>query len=139
MSRYVAVLDAYVLYPLRSSDVAFEHFHDWEVWYTIRVVIFAEDIPAAYFKEHASDSGIRAALSSYRAWHSITRDATWSTPHALKTEHAKASILKSGRVVFNIKGNDYRLVCKVNYTGQMVEIRWFGSHAEYDTIDAETI
>jgi mRNA interferase HigB len=48
-------------------------------------------------------------------------------------------LLKAGRVVFNINGNDYRLICKVDFSEQIVEIRWFGSHTEYDAIDAETI
>jgi len=47
--------------------------------------------------------------------------------------------LKAGRVVFNIKGNDYRLVCKIDYTDHIVIIRWFGTHTEYDRISAETI
>ena len=48
-------------------------------------------------------------------------------------------MLKSGRVVFNIKGNDYRLVTRVNYQGGVLMIRFFGSHEEYDQIDAETV
>ena len=57
----------------------------------------------------------------------------------MKQSHPKASILKSGRVVFNIKGNDYRLVAVVRYQGGILMIRFFGSHGEYDQIDAETV
>jgi len=51
----------------------------------------------------------------------------------------KASIFKNGRVVFNIKGDSYRLVCQINYSAGTIEIRVFGSHADYDTINAETV
>ena len=56
-----------------------------------------------------------------------------------ETRHPKASILKGGRVVFNIKANDYRLVAVVQYREGVLRIRFFGSHAEYDEIDAETV
>ena len=57
----------------------------------------------------------------------------------MKSGHPKASILKSGRVVFNIKANDYRLVAVVQYANGVVMIRFFGSHEEYDKIDAEAV
>jgi mRNA interferase HigB len=53
--------------------------------------------------------------------------------------YPKASILKAGRVVFNIKGNGYRLVARLQYQAGVLEIRFFGTHAEYDRIDAETV
>lgn len=57
----------------------------------------------------------------------------------MKVSHPKASILKGGRVVFNIKGNDFRLVAAVQYQAGVVSIRFFGTHGEYDEIDAETV
>ena len=57
----------------------------------------------------------------------------------MKTAHLRASILKSGRVVFNIKANDYRLITLVQYQGGVVIIQFFGSHEEYDKVDAETV
>ena len=65
--------------------------------------------------------------------------AQWKTPQDVKKSHPKASILKSGRVVFNIKANDYRLVAVVRYENGVVMIRFFGSHAEYDKIDADAV
>lgn len=53
--------------------------------------------------------------------------------------HPKASVWKRGRAVFNIKGNDYRLVARIEYRAAIVEIRFFGTHPEYDQIDAETV
>jgi len=68
----------------------------------------------------------------------VTR-ANWRTPEDIKSSYPKASILKSSRVVFNIKGNDYRLVAAVQYRAGVLAIRFFGTHAEYDRIDAETV
>ena len=63
----------------------------------------------------------------------------WSNPEDVKTSYPKASILKDGRVIFNIKGNDYRLVAALQYRAGALMIRFFGTHAEYDRIDAETV
>ncbi len=60
-------------------------------------------------------------------------------PEEVKAAYPRASVLKGGRVVFNIKGNDYRLVAALQYRAGVVVIRFFGSHAEYDRIDAETV
>jgi len=57
----------------------------------------------------------------------------------VKRSHPKASILKGGRVVFNIEGNDFRLVAALNYRAGVLAIRFFGTHMEYDKIDAETV
>jgi mRNA interferase HigB len=57
----------------------------------------------------------------------------------IKKAHPKASILKAGRVVFNIKANDYRLIAVVQYENGVMMIRFFGSHEEYDQVDAETV
>lgn len=65
--------------------------------------------------------------------------ANWRTPEDIKASYPKASILKSSRVVFNIKGNDYRLVAAVQYRAGVLAIRFFGTHAEYDRIDAEIV
>ena len=101
--------------------------------------IIGLNIPDRYFKLHAGDTGIKAAQKSFSAWHLITDDAEWSAPQQVQAAHPKASILKAGRVVFNVKGNDFRLICKVDYASLIVSIRWFGTHAEYDKVDAETV
>ena len=63
----------------------------------------------------------------------------WRTPTDVKQTYANASILKDSRIVFNIKGNSYRLVAKFNFGKQWIFIRFIGTHKEYDKIDAETI
>jgi mRNA interferase HigB len=92
-----------------------------------------------YFVAHAGDKGIRAARSQYDVWLAIAARAQWRSPEDVKTSHPRASILKGGRVVFNIKGNDCRLVAALQYQAEIVVIRFFGRHAEYDRIDAEKV
>ena len=89
--------------------------------------------------DRAGHQGLRAARVQFAAWLSIANRAEWRIPDDVKRSHPKASVLKGGRVVFNIKGNDYRLVAAVNYRAGVLAIRFFGTHAEYDSIDVETI
>jgi mRNA interferase HigB len=74
-----------------------------------------------------------------KAWFQETGNVEWRNPKDIKREYPSASILADNRVVFNIKGNHYRLVVKINYDYQMVWIRFIGTHAEYDKIDAKKI
>jgi mRNA interferase HigB len=67
------------------------------------------------------------------------RAPRWKTPEDVKKSHPKASILKGGRVVFNIKANDYRLIALVQYHNGIMMIRFFGTHEEYDKVDAERV
>lgn len=73
------------------------------------------------------------------AWYHDTKHATWTSPADIKQVYANASILPNNRVVFNIRGNHYRLVVAINYSFGIVYIRFVGTHREYDTIDATTI
>ena len=72
-------------------------------------------------------------------WHQTIKSSSWKKPSDIKSFYATVSILKNSRVVFNIKGNDYRLVAKINYERQWLFIRFIGTHSEYDKIDANTI
>jgi mRNA interferase HigB len=73
------------------------------------------------------------------AWYRQVRAADWATPAAVKAEIGSASILKDGRVVFNIAGNKYRIVVWINYASRVVYIRFVGTHVQYDRIDAQTV
>jgi mRNA interferase HigB len=73
------------------------------------------------------------------AWYRQVRNADWAAPADVKREIRSASILKDGRVVFNIAGNKYRVVTWINYPYRVVYIRFVGTHRQYDTIDAQTI
>jgi mRNA interferase HigB len=103
------------------------------------LIVIGRDIVERYFAARAGHRGIRAARAQYEAWRAIAETAAWRNPNEVKRSHPKASILKSGRVVFNIKANDYRLVSLVQYQAGVLMIRFFGSHEEYDNIDAETV
>ena len=76
---------------------------------------------------------------SLKTWYKEAWKARWTSPADIKAEYTKASILKSGRVVFNICGNKYRLVVDINYIRQWVFIRFIGTHHDYDKIDANKV
>ena len=103
------------------------------------MIVVGTDVVEGYFAAHAGHRGIKAARSQYDAWLDIVARAEWSDPEDVKASYPKASILKASRVVFNIKANDYRLIARVQYQAGVLAIRFFGTHAEYDKIDAETI
>jgi len=79
------------------------------------------------------------AEQSLKAWLDEAKNATWETSHDIKARYANASILKDRRVIFNIKGNDYRLVVAVAYRFGAIYVKFIGTHKEYDEIDAETV
>jgi mRNA interferase HigB len=103
------------------------------------MIVIGTDIAESYFALCAGHKGIAAAKNQFAAWLAIAEFAEWRTPADVKAAHPKASILKGGRVVFNIKGNDYRLVTVVHYGAGLVVIRFFGSHEQYDRIDADSV
>ena len=74
-----------------------------------------------------------------KTWYETVKNSNWTSPNEVKQTYINASILKDNRVVFNIKGNSYRLIVKFNYERQWVFIRFLGTHAEYDKINADTI
>ena len=86
------------------------------------------------FWEHHPD-----AKQPLLAWHSEAENAHWDTPAAVKSRYPSASVLGDSRVVFNVKGNDYRLIVSINYPYRSVYIRFLGTHAEYDRVKAEEV
>ena len=74
-----------------------------------------------------------------KTWYHEASSAKWGTPGDVKTDYPKASILKDGRIIFNICENKYRLIVRVNYIRQSVFIRFIGTHKEYDRIDANKV
>jgi mRNA interferase HigB len=73
------------------------------------------------------------------AWYRQAKATNWATPADVKREIGTASVLKDGRVVFNVVCNKYRIVVWINYPYRVVYIRFIGTHRQYDTIDAQTI
>lgn len=74
-----------------------------------------------------------------KAWFEEATKASWTQPSDIKAQYGNASILKNRRVVFNIKGNDYRLIVAIAYRLKIVYVKFVGTHKEYDEVDAETV
>lgn len=74
-----------------------------------------------------------------KTWYETAMNADWKSPNDVKTTYANVSVLKNQRLVFNIKGNSYRLIAKFNFEKQWIFIRFLGTHQEYDKINANTI
>jgi len=98
--------------------------------------IIAKRTLRQFWESHPRGAEARVPL---QVWHSTVRAKDWATPADVKATFGDASILKNSRVVFNIAGNKFRLVTRINYPYRVVYIRFVGTHAEYDGIDAETI
>lgn len=86
--------------------------------------------------QYARYPDVRGALGQ---WIELVEQADWSSPQDVKNDYASASILPGNRVVFNIRGNHYRLITSIFYPGRIVYIKFFGTHAAYDQIDALTV
>jgi len=95
--------------------------------------VIAKKVLREFWQKHAD------CEQQLKSWYQEAESADWKTPKAIKVEYPSASFLPDNRVVFNIKGNHYRLIVKINYDYQMVWIRFIGTHAEYDKIDATKI
>ena len=87
----------------------------------------------AFWEVHAD------AEAPLRTWLAAVHGARWARPTDITAQFATASVLKSRRVVFNIKGNDYRLVAAVAYRLGAAYVKFIGTHAEYNRIDANTV
>lgn len=95
--------------------------------------IFAKRTLREFWEKHG------ACELQLKSWYRETEKADWKSINELKSEYPSASILKDNRIVFNIKGNDYRLIVKFNFEYQLSWIRFIGTHAEYDKINANEI
>ncbi len=95
--------------------------------------IIAKRTLRAFWKRHPKAKG------PLEAWHQEVARADRATPSSVKAQFRSASVLQDNRVAFNIAGNQYRLVVKINYPYRIVYIRFVGTHADYDTVDVTTI
>ena len=95
--------------------------------------IFAKSTLRAFWDEHPD------VEQNLKTWYDTEMSSDWKKPTDVKKTYVNASILKESRIVFNIKGNSYRLVTKFNFEKQWIFIRFIGKHSEYDKIDANTI
>lgn len=95
--------------------------------------IIAKRTLRTFWKRHPKAKG------PLEAWHQELARADRASPSEVKNQFGSASVLQDNRVVFNIAGNQYRLIVKINYPYRIVYIRFIGTHADYDAIDATTI
>ena len=79
------------------------------------------------------------AKQPLQAWYTNVKRADWKTPNDVKVSYRNASFVANNRVIFNIKGNSYRLVVAINYEYRIVYIRFIGTHKEYDRIQISTV
>ncbi len=95
--------------------------------------IFSKSTLRNYWERHPD---VRTQLSD---WHRIADNADWDTPAKVLSDYPNASIVGGDRVIFRIKGNDYRMVVAINYQRRRVFIRFIGTHAEYDRVNVEEV
>ncbi|MFW9625230.1 MAG: type II toxin-antitoxin system HigB family toxin [Sulfurospirillum sp.] len=79
------------------------------------------------------------AKIALEVWHADVRKSEWESPDQIKRLYASASFLHDNRVVFNIKGNEYRLIVHIDYKRKIVRIKFIGTHSEYDKINAKEV
>lgn len=95
--------------------------------------VIANKILQAFWEKHSD------CEQQLKAWYYEAEKAAWKNLNELKTEYPSAIILEENRICFNIKGNNYRLIVKINFSYQMMWIRFIRTHAEYNKIDANKI
>jgi mRNA interferase HigB len=108
-------------------------------WYLCPVRIIARRTLKRFLEKLAGHRDHRALETSLDAWYEEAVRADWKNPSDIKASFGSASFVGADRVVFNIKGNSYRLIVAVNYRRGILFIKWFGTHRQYDAIDVRTV
>jgi mRNA interferase HigB len=88
--------------------------------------VFAISILRQFWEKHPDSE------QNLKAWYDTALSSNWKAPNDVKKSYANASILKKGRIVFNVKGNSYRLIVRFNFEKQWAFVRFIGTHTEYD-------
>lgn len=108
------------------------HIPMWDDWIKTMRIVAKRTLRVYWEKE-------RRAEQPLRSWHAVAAKAGWFSPADVKADYRNASIVGNDRVVFNIGGNRYRLVVRFDYRHGIGFVRFVGTHAEYDRIDAARI
>lgn len=103
--------------------------------YDSRVRVIARGTLNGFVRNRVDRKHRKVVKAQLDAWYAEVSHAEWKSSGDLKKQYTSASIISAERVVFNIKGNDYRLIVAINYHFQVVLIKWLGTHREYDQID----
>jgi mRNA interferase HigB len=101
--------------------------------------VIARSTLTSYLDTRKRHKDYRALKGDLDSWYAEAEAAAWKKMAHVKARYATASILNIERVVFNIKGNDYRLVAAIAFQKNIIFIKWIGTHEEYDKIDATTV
>ncbi len=96
-------------------------------------------IAKSTLKKFWEQPGHGDARGSLESWHEEAVKADWTSPQAVKNQYASASICANNRVVFNIGGKKYRLVVEMQYRAGIAWVKFIGTHAQYDRIEAENV
>jgi mRNA interferase HigB len=102
-------------------------------------IVYVRVIAKGTLKDFWSVNKYRDSEQPLKSWYQEAKQANWNNHNEIKAQYVNASILRYGRVVFNVAGNKYRLIVRINYLSKKVFIRFIGTHSEYDKIDAERI
>jgi mRNA interferase HigB len=105
----------------------------------LRVRVVARSSLTKFAQNRVPREQRRLVSDHLQAWYKLVSKASWASSAQLKEQLRSASVISAQRVVFNIKGNDYRLIAGINYQHQAIFIKWIGTHAEYDQVDAVTV
>ncbi|CUU86624.1 type II toxin-antitoxin system HigB family toxin [Campylobacter hyointestinalis] len=90
-------------------------------------------------KDFYEFADFKDSKESIEAWYGEALKANWNNPNEIKSQYKSASIIANNRVVFNLHGNKYRLIVKINYEAKIIFIRFLGTHKQYDKINAQEI
>ena len=106
---------------------------------TVRLCASSPRTLREFIASRAGHKDQAALKGTLEAWFDEVRKASWTSTADMKRRYPSASIVSAERIVFNIKGNDYRLVVAVDFEKGIVWIKWIGTHKEYDRIDVEEV
>ncbi len=115
----------------RSGICKFSHIGNFSYLSCVRVI--AKRTLRLFWTNH------KVSEAALKTWYKEAEEANWTRPKEIRNDFPTASFLSYNRVVFNIKGNHYRLVVRINYDYGLVWIRFIGTHSEYDKIEASKI
>ena len=101
--------------------------------------IIARRTQVEFGEARAGQRDQQAVNAAWKSWFAETKRANWSNMAELKRHYATASLVAADSVVFNIKGNSYRLVVSIDFEKAIVFIKWIGSHSDYDKINVRTV
>jgi len=90
-------------------------------------------------REFYENPNFQDSEGAIEAWHSEVIKANWSNPNEIKAQYKNASVIGDNKIVFNICGNKYRLIVKINYPAKIVFIKFIGTHKQYDKIKVEDL